>query len=204
MLEESYQLAPLDFLTTEALESHRNLLMAQPRALAASENVALDGWVRGGGRLLLLADPMMTGASRFALGDRRRPQDVALLSPILAHWGMELFFDEEQAAGPRVIDAASHAIPVDLAGELALAENGACELFGEELVAHCRIGEGEALVIADAAMLDIESPAPQAESALRFVVAHIFGESGDDAGNGGFASDSPVENRAFPSGSGSD
>ena len=50
--------------------------------------------MRGGGRVLLFADPMLTRHSAFALGDRRRPQDVVLLSPILARWRLELQFDE--------------------------------------------------------------------------------------------------------------
>jgi hypothetical protein len=63
------------------------LVMAQPRSLAPDENVTLDKWVRAGGHVLLFADPMLMGESGFALGDKRRPQDVVLLSPILARWG---------------------------------------------------------------------------------------------------------------------
>ncbi|MFD2579732.1 ABC transporter [Novosphingobium colocasiae] len=84
-------LAPLDVLADAdgrlPLPSGGTLIMAQPRPLAAVENVALDAWVRGGGHLLLFADPMLTAHSRFAIGDPRRPQDIVLLSPILAHWG---------------------------------------------------------------------------------------------------------------------
>ena len=65
-------------------------MMIQPRPLSPQENVALDNWVAAGGRLLLFADPALTEDSAFAIGDRRRPQDVVLLSPILARWGLEL------------------------------------------------------------------------------------------------------------------
>ena len=76
------------------------LLLAQPRALSGPENVALDAWVRGGGHLLLFADPMMTGESRFGIGDRQRPQDVILLSPILNRWCRDPQFDQNQPQWP--------------------------------------------------------------------------------------------------------
>src|SRR5688500_18207995 len=99
-LETDYQLSPLDTLDEDSLAGIDLLLLAQPRALSPAENVALDAWVRGGGRLLLFADPMLTGESRFAIGDRRRPQDVILLSPILDHWGLAVAFDDDRPAGP--------------------------------------------------------------------------------------------------------
>ena len=90
------------------------LVMAQPRALAPQENVALDDWVRRGGRLLLFADPLLTEESAFAFGDRRRPQDVVLLSPILARWGLRLEFDEGQPPGERLADLDGVTLPVNL------------------------------------------------------------------------------------------
>src|SRR5690606_38800476 len=119
VLERDYRLLPLDWLGEAGIARVRLLLLAQPRPLAPEENVALDAWVRGGGRLLLFADPMLTGESRFAVGDRRRPQDVALLSPILDHWGLVLEFPEDQPAVTRQIEAAGEAIPVRLAGRFA-------------------------------------------------------------------------------------
>lgn len=158
-LERRYELVPLD--TLEGLENAGldRLLLAQPRALSATENVALDEWVRGGGHLLLLADPMLTGEYRFAIGDRRRPQDVILLSPILARWGLGLEYDPGQAAGERVAEAAGMALPVNQAGRFLLAPDasdapGECALSGSGLAASCRIGNGRALLVADAAVLD--------------------------------------------------
>ncbi|MFB0613557.1 Gldg family protein [Aurantiacibacter poecillastricola] len=189
VLEEDFTLVPLDYLSAEALAEHRFLLLAQPRGFSPEENVALDRWVREGGTLLLFADPMMTGESRFHLGDRRRPQDVTLLSPILAHWGLELVFDAQQAGGLRMVDHFGDALPVNMRGELRpLGEAGSCGIPGEGLLAHCVIGKGQALIVADAAMLDIEGPHENAETALRWLVGHVFGdqlaENGDGAGNG--------------------
>lgn len=183
LLERHFELVPLDFLTAEALAPHRQLLMAQPRGLAAEENVALDDWVRGGGFLLLFADPMMTGRSRYPLGDRRRPQDVALLSPILAHWGLELQFDEGQAAGLRFFQLEGAAMPVNLPGALAARGQGEdCEIPPEPTMAFCTIGAGAVLIFADAAVLDIAGPYPGAEEWLALLAGVMAGLNGENAG----------------------
>ena len=184
VLEREYALVPLDYLSAEALAGRDLLLMAQPRALSGEENVALDDWVRAGGRVLLLADPMMTGESRFSLGDRRRPQDVALLSPILGRWGLELMFDEEQAPGVTVREIAGQAVPVNLAGhfEPRPSEVSQCAVESDGLIASCRVGEGYATVLADAALVDVDGPLEGADTALAMLAGLAFGESGDDAG----------------------
>ena len=156
-LEESYRVEPLDVLDETALASVRQLVLAQPRALSGAENVALDNWVRGGGQLLLFADPMLTGHSQFAIGDPRRPQDVVLLSPILARWGLELTFDEQQAEGERLVVMLETAIPVHLAGTFQTreSEKGArCSLSGSGILAQCTLGNGRVTLLADAAVLD--------------------------------------------------
>ena len=200
VLERRFTIEPVSYLSAEALAGHRLLLLAQPRALSAQENVALDAWVRGGGRLLLFADPLMTGESRFNIGDRRRPQDVALLSPILAHWGLDLRFDEGQADSLRAVDLLGAALPVKLAGTFApMAQDAPCRLLAEDVVAHCTFGAGEALIVADAAMLDIEGPWPGAEGALGALTGLLSGEAGEIAGNRASVGFSTVENGGNPS-----
>jgi hypothetical protein len=131
------------------------LVMAQPRPLSPVENVALDQWVRAGGHVLLFADPMLTGHSRFAPGDARRPQDVALLSPILRRWGLELTVDESQPEGERLTSMLGGAVPVNLPGRFRLAgQSPECQLRDGGLVALCRIGRGRAVAVADAALLE--------------------------------------------------
>jgi hypothetical protein len=130
------------------------LVMAQPRPLSPPENVALDRWVRGGGHVLLFADPLLTAHSAFAIGDRRRPQDVALLSPILARWGLALTFDEAQAAGERVAALDGVDVPVNLPGRFALLDGASCELAGQGLLARCRVGKGRVTALADAALFE--------------------------------------------------
>lgn len=169
MLEERYELAPLDTLESEALEGLDQAIIAQPRALAPSENVALDEWVRGGGKALVFADPFLTQHSEFALGDPRRPFDVVLISPILARWGLSLEFDDTQSQDERVIAGPDGDFPVQLAGRFALGEEGEdarCSLSADALIADCAIGAGQVVLIADAAMLDTENSTSQRKAAL--------------------------------------
>ena len=182
-LERHYEVVPLDTLDMLEDSGLDRVLLAQPRALSGAENVALDAWVRGGGHLLLFADPMLTGEYRFAIGDRRRPQDVVLLSPILARWGLGLEYDPAQLAGERMAEAAGTALPVNQAGRFLLAPDasdapGECTLSGGGLAASCRIGNGQVLLIADAAMLDDAegSDLDQRLAALDTLSGEAFGQ----------------------------
>jgi hypothetical protein len=170
-LEAGYRLVPLDTLSDEmgngtpsaALEKLDLLLLAQPHALPPADLVALDSWLREGGRALILADPMLTEHSQFALGDKRRPQDIAMLDPLLARWGLSLQFDPDQERGVRPVTLAPPVegiIVVDLPGKLIDAKNPAkaadCGIASEGLVAICQVGKGQAIILADAALLQRE------------------------------------------------
>ena len=148
----------LDSLDGPGLAGLGTLVMAQPRALAAQENVALDGWVRGGGRLVLFADPLLTEESAYPLGDKRRPQDMVMLSPILDHWQLRLEFDEDQPAGERTVNAGGITLPVNLAGRFVVATGSRhCALEADGILAACRLGKGQVLLLADAALLEQHS-----------------------------------------------
>lgn len=179
-IERGHVLQPLDVLSDESLAPFDRLLTAQPRALSPQENVALDGWVRAGGRLLLFADPALTAESRFAPGDPRRPSDVALLSPILAHWGLELTFDPAQPAGERVVDLSGIAVPVEMAGGFSAIGSGSdagCEILDGGLAAICSPGSGRALIVADAALFDGGAVAPASRrQALSGLLERAFAE----------------------------
>lgn len=153
-LETRFAIEPIDTLEAEVLRGYDRLILAQPRALSPAENVALDGWVRQGGRLLLFADPMLTRHSQFGIGDKRRAQDVILLSPILTHWGLELTFDPDQPPAQREIDGPTAAVPVALAGSFGLLPGSGCTLSGQGVLAQCMIGRGTVTILADAAVLD--------------------------------------------------
>jgi hypothetical protein len=163
---------PLDTLANGAgrlpLPAGAVLVLAQPRPLTPQENVALDAWVRSGGRVLLLADPMLTAHSLFGPGDPRRPQDIAMLSPILARWGLTQEFDDEQAAGEHVVRLPEGDVPVNLPGRFRLSgmnEDGPgmgkggetvsrCQVEAEGLLADCTSGKGRILALSDAALLE--------------------------------------------------
>lgn len=158
VLREQGELKPLDSLSGKQgafpLPVDATLVMAQPWPLTPHENVALDDWVRAGGRLLLFADPMLTFESRFAIGDRRRPQDVAMLSPILSRWGLRLERDDEIAPEPFLAGIAGTPVPVALPGRFTRIGASTCTIGARGLLAECRIGAGRIVALADAALFD--------------------------------------------------
>ena len=146
-LEKEYQVRPVDL--PSQLPERGLLLAAQPRALPAEELVALDGWVRRGGRLVLLADPMLEWPSQFPLGDKRRAPIGFPDTGLLQHWGLSLDAPEER--GPRLRKLAEFEVMTASPGEL----SGGCTISGDRLAADCKIGEGRATVIADADFLNL-------------------------------------------------
>ena len=177
-IEASRALRPIDTLSAATLAGRRDLLMIQPRPLSPAENVALDTWVAGGGHLLLFADPALTAESKFGLGDRRRPQDIVLLSPILARWGLRLEFDPEQAAGEHAVALGEGvAVPVNLAGRFVAVSGGradsACNVGAQGLMAECQVGKGKVVAIADAALFEGLDEAAR-RAALDALLARTF------------------------------
>ncbi|MBL0020838.1 MAG: hypothetical protein IPP23_00075 [Sphingomonadales bacterium] len=67
-LVERYLIKDADGLDKIEASPDGMLIMVQPRLLAPSENVALDKWVRGGGRLVLFADPAFAVGKPFSIG----------------------------------------------------------------------------------------------------------------------------------------
>jgi hypothetical protein len=144
----------------EALAAIDLLILAQPRALAPEENVALDEFVRGGGAVLLFADPELTQDSAYPLGDRRRPLSGVLLSPILARWGIALERDDADRASGVQWNGVS--LPLSRAGRFTITREsgefaGECALEADDRLVACAIGEGRLLAVADAALLEPDS-----------------------------------------------
>ena len=178
-LESRYDLVPLDTLEPDALAGIERVILAQPRALAPSENVSFDQWLTAGGEALIFADPMLTRHSEYPIGDRRRPQDVVLLSPLFDHWGLELTFDETQA-GARAGVASRW--PAPYGGCMA----ASCATIAARKSAHAprmrartRWRRGALvhgmLVLADAALLDWDRHAPCSERRKRRAQALLGG-----------------------------
>ena len=149
-LETRYTVIPVAVADAENLARGRLLLMAHPLAQPAEALVDLDRWVRGGGRLLLLADPALEWRSELPLGAPLRPPSAFADTGLLKHWGLRLDAPDER--GPRQLTLGGQAILTASPGALF----GACRISADRLVAHCRVGRGEATVVADADFLNVE------------------------------------------------
>lgn len=170
-LRSRYQVIPISVADRDEIEGARLLLMAQPHAQPAEMLVELDQWVRGGGRLLLLADPALEWPSGLALGDRRRPPLAFADTGLLGHWGLRL--DAPDRRGAARIEIDGRVIHARSPGSLeALAGN--CGISAGGLIARCKIGQGQASIIADADFLDVDRQrAPVANASLKMLVQEL-------------------------------
>jgi hypothetical protein len=150
-LEQRYNVLPIGVADAASLEGQTLLLMAHPRAQPAEMLVELDQWVRRGGRLLLLADPRLDWHSERPLGDRLRPPPAFADTGLLGHWGLLLSGPHPQ--GPASVGNGRLSILASSPGRLET--RGGCVIAGQGFVARCRIGRGEATVIADADFLNV-------------------------------------------------
>lgn len=152
-LATRYEVVPLARLDQKSL-ARSILVLAQPRGLAGEELVAIDAWVRGGGRVVVFTDPELVWPSELPLGDPRRAPPIGLLDPLLSHWGLTLDSPAITDAGPaRRIGVGQSAMAVAWAGRWQARSPG-CTVESEGLITECRIGKGRALLIADADLLD--------------------------------------------------
>ena len=151
-LEQRYTVQPIGVADGASLAGQRLLLMAHPRAQPAEALVALDRWLRDGGRLLLLADPRLDWHSERPLGDRLRPPPAFADTGLLNHWGLEL--SGPYPDGPAQVTNGSFSILAVSPGRFT--SRGTCAVAGAGFVARCRIGKGSATLIADADFLHVE------------------------------------------------
>lgn len=186
-LERAYTLEPLDTLSpipglgpdapeTDPLAGLTRIAIIQPRGLSPADNVALDSWVRRGGRLLLVLDPALTGEYDLPLGDPRRPVDSALIPPVVARWGLAVGFDEAQEAAVAERALAKAVLPLALAGEVTITDPAAaaCTLLAGGAAARCRVGEGTVTLVADAALFEHPELGGEGAARLIAVLAEAF------------------------------
>ena len=179
-LERYYKLEPIDL--PSKLPEGGVLLAAQPRALPAEELVALDAWVRRGGRLGLLADPMLEWPSARPLGDRLRPPTSYADTGLLAHWGLRLDAPDVRGLKTTRYNGTS-GMTYHSPGRL-VKVGGSCTVNDENgISATCFLGDGLVFIVADADWLNVE--------ALRAVEAPIEGNLSSLGGIVG----RPVESR---------
>jgi hypothetical protein len=149
-LEVRYRIVPISLAEPAELAKGRLLLMAHPPAQTAENLVVLDEWVRRGGRVLLLADPLLEWPSKLPLGDPLRPPPMFMDTGLLAHWGLRL--DAPDVRGPAFRKLGGFEVLTVSPGSL----GGSCEITSDRLVARCRIGKGRATIVADADLLDVD------------------------------------------------
>ena len=149
-LQRRYAVHPVGVADAATLKHGKLLLMAHPLAQPAEALVDLDRWVRDGGRVLLLADPALEWPSERPLGDTLRPPLAFADTGLLGHWGLKLDAPDERGPGSRRLGG--YEILTNSPGALA----GRCPVSADRLVARCRIGKGEATIVADADFLNVE------------------------------------------------
>jgi hypothetical protein len=152
MLAKEFVVRPLDVLDDESLSSGRLLLLAQPRALAPVELVALDAWVRRGGKALILTDPSLAWPSELPLGDIRRPPAMGLLGPLLTHWGLAVEVPAERRGVIEISGPRKRRLAMFAPGRF-VRTAGSCALDPSGHVARCRLGTGAAILVADADLM---------------------------------------------------
>lgn len=153
LLARAFTIRPIAAADPAALAEARLLLMVQPRIDAAGL-VAIDAWVRGGGRALILADPDLRWPTHLPAGAPRRPPDATPLLPLLAHWGLALDADPVRGATPRMVDrdGARWRVRPGAPGRWRRT-GGSCAISAAGLVADCPLGRGRAVLLADADLL---------------------------------------------------
>jgi len=150
----------VDSIDERALASIDTLILAQPRLLQPAELVALDNWIRRGGRAVIFADPLLMWPSALSVADPRRAPLTSLLDPLLTHWGLRLqpvTPDEEGLR--RIMLSDGHVLIVAGASRFTLSpqasgDGASCALTERGLMALCRLGRGSVRLIADADVLD--------------------------------------------------
>jgi hypothetical protein len=166
-LQTRYNVVPISVTEPRELAKGRLLLMAHPLAQPAEDLVALDEWVRRGGRVLLLADPMLEWPSRRPLGDPLRPPPMFMDTGLLSHWGLSL--DAPNERRPAMRNLGGFHIMTMSPGSL----SGTCSISNDRLVAHCRVGKGEATIVADADFLNSDRLGSRASHNLDGLLAEL-------------------------------
>ncbi len=154
-----YDISAVD--SFEALESSATdvVILAQPPAMDPADIAALDAWIRDGGKAIILTDPLLLWPTELSLGDKSRPLTSGLLSPLLNYWGLELLAPDADGAGQVVLEFPEATITTvgigtfkPLSGKSASHAN--CALSQANVIARCNVGEGRAIIIADADFLN--------------------------------------------------
>lgn len=157
--QRKYDIAAVDSFEELEASDTEIILLAQPPAMAPADIAAVDAWVRAGGKAIILTDPMLLWPTDLPLGDKRRPLASGLLSPLLKHWGLELQAPDEAGSGGVELGFSGATISTAGIGTFKLlpqpgADQEKCVLSTANVMANCRVGEGRAIILADADFLN--------------------------------------------------
>ena len=166
-LKTRYRVVPISVADSAELAKGRLMLMAHPPAQTAENLVVLDEWVRRGGHVMLLADPLLEWPSKRPLGDPLRPPPMFVDTGLLQHWGLRLDAPDKRGRAER--NLGGYRILTISPGDL----SGACAISSDRLVARCRIGAGSATIVADADFLDVDHLGEGAEHNLDGLLAEL-------------------------------
>ncbi|SEI75620.1 hypothetical protein SAMN05518849_101796 [Sphingobium sp. AP50] len=152
ILRTRFTIIPMDDPLQLKTSPARRLLLAQPRALAPAQLVAIDQWVRDGGTALVLADPLLRWPSDLPLGDRRRAPSVSLLQPLLTHWGFRPV--DIKAAEMRERTPDGYVVTLSGVQLFRSGPDGRIVGPGDWIVNRKKMGRGEVLLLGDADPID--------------------------------------------------
>ena len=120
-----------------------------------------------GGRVLLLADPLLEWPSKRPLGDPLRPPPMFSDTGLLGRWGLRL--DAPEQRGPMAQTLGGYQVLTASPGQLF----GSCAISEGRLVAHCQVGKGRVAVVADADLLNVGDLDGPTERNLDAIVAEL-------------------------------
>lgn len=158
-LSETHKLIAVDNVGQLQASHAKVALFVQPRPFSPEELVRLDQWVRAGGRLLFFADPALQWPSDLPIGDPARPLFTSMHSPLFAHWGIELVLpmEAETESAESDVQIGMHGVQVISAGQWQslVTSDRVCRIGKTPLIAECRPGKGQVILVADADLLHV-------------------------------------------------
>lgn len=152
LLNDQFSVRLVDDVTAAGLAQADVLMLAHPRTLSPQTLVAIDAWVRAGGKAIVLADGLSSWPPSYPLGDPRNPPVTSMLTPLLTHWGVRLDAPSATDSGLHLWWQGQHRLHLLSAGRL-VTENGGCSLSNDGIYGDCAIGAGRVLLLADADLL---------------------------------------------------
>lgn len=170
-LSQNHKLLAVDNVGQLQASRARVAVLVQPRPFAPQDLVRLDQWVRAGGRLLFFADPALQWPSELPIGDPSRPLFTSMHSPLFTHWGIELVLpiEADATSAEAMVAVGKRQVRTLSAGQWQPLEKGEghCRIADGALIAECRPGKGQVLLVADADLLHADlwqSAMPGADS----------------------------------------